>query len=138
MSTLTLRIVRPDRLVWEGEVDHVILTTHTGEMGVWPLHAPAICALGDGVFRVHVDPDDKEDYRVIISGGYAEITEHEVIVLANHARLSTDVRRDSIDRTIAKAQAELEKLDPTSDRRAYWEEKIAWQNLLLQYGEFPS
>ena len=136
MATLTLRIVRPDRLVWEGEVDHVILTTPAGELGVWPLHAPLICALGNGVFRVFRTKDDKDPARVIISGGYAEVMPNEVIILADHARRSDDVRRDSIDRTLAKAEAQLANLAPDDHRRLYWNEKIAWQNMLLQYGEF--
>ena len=136
MDTIKLRIVRPDRLVWMGEVHHLILTTKTGELGVWPMHAPEICALGDGLMRVYDGERGDQEQRIIISGGYAEIGMHEVIILANHARISYDVKRDSVDRTVARANRMLEALGPNDHNRAYWQEKIAWCNLLYQYGEF--
>ena len=137
MASLNVQIVRPDRLVWEGEVEHLVLHTRTGEMGIYPGHAPAIVALGDGVTRVHEAADPEHPRRVIISGGYVEVTPKEVIILANHARRVDDVRRDSIDRTLAKAEAHLAELPEGDHRRLYWNEKIAWQNLLLEHGVFP-
>ena len=133
MATLTCQFVRPDRLLYEGEVAHVILVTHTGELGVWPLHAPEICALGKGVVRLALPEEaGSEVIRVLIHGGYAEITPTSVIILADHARRTDDIVPDDVRATIARAEGELAELASGDHRRAYWENKIEWCELLLQ------
>ena len=54
MAELNCQFVRPDRLLYEGPVASLILVAHSGELGVWPGHAPEICSLGDGVVRLHL------------------------------------------------------------------------------------
>ena len=74
MAELTCQIVRPDRLLLEGPIAHVVLVSYTGEVGVWPGHASEILALGDGVMRITRRKEDGGDLRrVVISGGYAEL-----------------------------------------------------------------
>ena len=133
MATLTCKFVRPDRLLYEGEVAHVVLVAHTGELGVWPLHAPEICALGKGVVRLALPEEQGGDIiRVLIHGGYAEITPTSVIILADHARRTDDIEPDVVRETIAHAESELKELAAGDHRRAYWENKIEWCELLLQ------
>lgn len=133
MAQLTCQFVRPDRLLYEGEVAHVVLVTHTGELGVWPLHAPEICALGKGVVRLTL-PEEAggEVIRVLIFGGYAEITPETVIILADHARRTDDIEPDVVRETIARSEGELAELAPGDHRRAYWENKIEWCEMLLE------
>ena len=135
MAGIHLSIVRPDRLVWEGDIHHVVLCARRGELGVWPLHAPEIVALGDGVMRIHEDEGASVSQRVVISGGYAEIMGDEVIILADHARRADDIEPDVVRATREKACAALDALDADSHRRAYYESKIAWCDLLLQCAE---
>ena len=54
MAELTCQFVRPDKLLYEGTVESLILASADGEYGVWPGHAPEIIALGDGVVRLHM------------------------------------------------------------------------------------
>lgn len=133
MPALTCQFVRPDRLLFEGEVAHVVLVTHTGELGVWPLHAPEICALGKGVVRLTL-PEEAggEVIHVLIHGGYAEITPTSVIILADHARRTDDIVPEDVRATIARSRSELAGLREGDHRRAYWENKIEWCELLLQ------
>ena len=58
MGQITCQFVRPDRLLYEGEIASLVLVTPTGELGVWPGHAPEIVALGNGVVRIHRLPAD--------------------------------------------------------------------------------
>ena len=55
MAELTCQFVRPDRLLYEGNVASLILATIDGELGVWPGHEPEIVALGDGVVRLSIN-----------------------------------------------------------------------------------
>lgn len=136
MASITCQFVRPDRLLYEGEVASVVLVTPTGELGVWPGHAPEICALGDGVVRLNTIPElgaPAETIKVIISGGYVEITPNRVIVLADHARRSDDIEVDVVNETRGKAVASRDALPEGDGRRAYYDNKIAWCDLLLQH-----
>lgn len=136
MATITCQFVRPDRLLYEGEVASMVLVTATGELGVWPGHAPEICALGNGVVRLNTlskAGSPSETVKVIISGGYVEITPNRVIVLADHARRADDIEPDVVKETRGKAVASRDALPEDDSRRAYYDNKIAWCDLLLQH-----
>lgn len=134
MATITCQFVRPDRLLYEGEVASMVLVTPTGELGIWPGHAPLICALGNGVVRLNrLEADGGGTVKVIISGGYAEIAGKRVIVLADHARRSDDIEVPVVRETREKAVSTRDALAPDDSRRAYYDNKIAWCDLLLQH-----
>ena len=133
MAELTCQFVRPDRLLYEGPVSSLILVSHSGELGVWPGHAAEICSLGDGIVRLHQTPEDGGgEKRVIISGGYAEINPEGVIILADHARDVDDIDPDTVRRTRQKAFDLRDQLEEGDHRRAYYDNKIKWCNLLLK------
>ncbi|MBQ6523089.1 MAG: ATP synthase F1 subunit epsilon [Atopobiaceae bacterium] len=134
MGKITCQFVRPDRLLYEGDVASMVLVTPTGELGVWPGHSPLICALGNGMVRLHRLPEaGGETVSVIVSGGYAEITPDQVIILADHARRADDIEPDVVNATRDKAVASRDALPEGDGRRAYYENKIAWCDLLLQH-----
>lgn len=134
MAELNCQFVRPDRLLYEGPVASLILVTHSGELGVWPGHASEICSLGDGIVRLRELPEKGgAEKSVIISGGYAEINPEGVIILADHARDIDDIDPDTVRRTRQKAFDLRDELDEDDHRRAYYDNKIKWCNLLLQH-----
>ena len=134
MGKITCQFVRPDRLLYEGDVASMVLVTPTGELGVWPGHSPLICALGNGMVRLHRLPEaGGETVSVIVSGGYAEITPDQVIILADHARRADDIEPDVVNASRDKAVASRDTLPEGDGRRAYYEIKIAWCDLLLQH-----
>ncbi|MGL5173834.1 MAG: ATP synthase F1 subunit epsilon [Olsenella sp.] len=134
MADLSCQFVRPDRLLFEGPVASVILVTVSGELGVWPGHAPEICALGDGVVRLNLrEEDGGGTVGVIISGGYAQVDAQGVIVLADHARRTDDIDPDVVRDTREEAFDKLDEYPEGDHRRAYYENKIKWCNLLLKH-----
>lgn len=133
MAELTCQFVRPDRLLYEGPVANLVLVTYAGELGVWPGHAPEIVALGDGVVRIRRLPaDGGEEFDVVVSGGYAEIDNDGVIILADHARRVDDIDPDTVRRTRDEAIETLDEVGREDYRSAYYERKIKWCNLLLK------
>lgn len=133
MAELNCQFVRPDRMLFDGPVANLILVTYAGELGVWPGHAPEIVALGDGVVRIRRLPSDGGgEYDVVVSGGYAEVTGDEVIILADHARRTDDIDADVVRQTRDEAIDALESLEGGDYRSAYYEKKIRWCNLLLK------
>lgn len=134
MAYLTCKLVRPDRLLFEGPVASMVLVTYTGELGVWPGHASEICALGDGVVRMTRRAEDGGDVRkVIISGGYAEIADDTVVIIADHARDINDIEPEKVRETRQKASDSRDALPENDHRRAYYKNKMAWCDLLLKH-----
>lgn len=134
MAELNVQFVRPDRALFEGPVSSLVLVTYAGELGVWPGHAPEIVALGDGVVRMKQKATDGsvEETDVVVSGGYAEIANDEVIVLADHARRTDDIDADTVRKTRDEAIDARDACAEGDHRRAYWDNKVNWCNLLLK------
>lgn len=136
MAALTVQFVRPDRIMYEGPAASVILATYTGERGIWPGRSPIICALGDGIVRLNLLKEDGGGVaNVIVSGGYAEVKNDTVIILADHARRTDDIDLEETERLILQTKATLAGLDEDDNRRAYWENKIKWFSMLLRYAD---
>ena len=128
------QFVRPDKLLFQGEVHHLVLVAESGEIGVWPGHAPEICALGNGVVRLTLpDSDGGGVVNIIVMGGYAEVSSNSVIVLADHARREGDIEPDVVQATKEKALASRNALPAGDHRRAYYDEKVRWCDLLLSH-----
>lgn len=92
---LTVRVIAPDKTVWDAKAEEVILPSTTGQLGILSGHAPLLSALDIGVMRVRAD---KNWVPIVLMGGFAEVENNEVTILVNGAE-----RGDTIDRETAKA-----------------------------------
>lgn len=111
---LTVRVVAPDKTVWDSPAEEVILPSTTGQLGILSGHAPLLTALDVGVLRVRAD---KEWVAIALMGGFAEVESNEVTILVNGAE-----RGDGIDREVARqayeaAQAQMNQVS-SEDRQA--------------------
>ncbi|NEQ99172.1 MAG: F0F1 ATP synthase subunit epsilon [Cyanothece sp. SIO2G6] len=110
---LTVRVIAPDKTVWDADAEEVVLPSTTGQLGILGGHAPLLTALDTGVMRVR---EAQEWVPIALMGGFAEVESDEVTVLVNGAE-----RGDSID--LEEAKADYEKAEarvssaPSDDRR---------------------
>lgn len=112
---LTVRVVAPDKTVWDSSAEEVILPSTTGQVGILGGHAPLLTALEVGVMRVRAE---KEWTAIALMGGFAEVESDEVTILVNGAE-----RGDSIDASQAQeayeaAQARLSEAEGNDDKQA--------------------
>jgi F-type H+-transporting ATPase subunit epsilon len=105
MATLHFELVAPERVLYSGEVDAVMLPGTEGDMTVLPGHAPVMTALKTGFVVV----TDRQNHgtRVLVRGGFAEINAGSVTVLAERALAATELTPESIDQEIF--QVELQR-----------------------------
>jgi len=98
MATLHFELVAPERVLFSGEVDAVMLPGTEGDMTVLPGHAPVMTSLKTGFVVV----TDRQNHgtRVLVRGGFAEINAGGVIVLAERALDSAELTPESIDQEI--------------------------------------
>ena len=76
--TLNIRVIAPDKTVWDTKAEEAILPSSTGQLGILTGHIPLLTALDIGVMRVRID---KEWKPLILLGGFAEVEEDNIGVL---------------------------------------------------------
>ncbi|MBI1251456.1 MAG: F0F1 ATP synthase subunit epsilon [Alphaproteobacteria bacterium] len=122
---LTFALVSPERELFHGEVDQVVVPGTEGEFGVLPDHAPLMSTIKPGALRIMNGADER---RIFVNGGFADVTPDGLTVLAedavdlaevDSAKLEQDIKdfeedvRDAKDdahktqaeRALARAQA---------------------------------
>ncbi len=88
---LHLRIVSPSRLIYENDVDMVILRAVSGDMGILPDHENTTTLLSLGVLRVK---NDGVEESIAILGGFCTITKEGVNILSDAAETYEDIDKD--------------------------------------------
>jgi F-type H+-transporting ATPase subunit epsilon len=101
---LTVRVIAPDKTVWDAAAEEVILPSTTGQLGILPGHAPLISALDIGVLRVR---SDKSWTSIALMGGFAEIDDNEVTILVNAAERGDGIDAEAAKQEMAEAESKL-------------------------------
>jgi F-type H+-transporting ATPase subunit epsilon len=101
---LTLELATPTRLVVSAEVDEVVAPGSLGYFGVLPGHAPLLATLGIGEVTYRVGRDE---HHVAVSGGFAEVRNDKVIILADSAETPADIDRTRAERARDRAEGRL-------------------------------
>ncbi len=111
--SFTVRVIAPDKTVWNGPAEEVILPSTTGQMGILSGHAPMLTALETGVLRVRVD---KEWTPIALMGGFAEIEFNEVTILVNDAEAGSTINLEEARGVLSEAETRFNKAQNGTDR----------------------
>lgn len=99
---LKFRIVTPERVVFEDEVDQVTMMTRNGEITVLPHHLPLVTILEPGELRYK---KKNEEHMLAVSGGFVEVkADNTLSILADTAEMADEI--DLARAEAAKAKAE--------------------------------
>ncbi len=79
---LNFALVSPEREIFHGEVDHVVVPGVEGEFGVSPNHAPVMSVIKPGALKVM---NEGQVRRIFVNGGFADVTPEGLTVLAEDA-----------------------------------------------------
>jgi F-type H+-transporting ATPase subunit epsilon len=101
---LTLELATPTRMVVAETVDEVVVPGSEGYFGVLPGHAPLLATLGIGELTYRIG---REERQVAVAGGFAEVRNDKVIVLADTAELPQDIDRARAERARDRAEQRL-------------------------------
>jgi F-type H+-transporting ATPase subunit epsilon len=112
---LHFALVSPERELFNGEVDHVVVPGSEGEFGVLPNHAPLMSVIKPGALKVFNDGTER---RIFVNGGFADVTPEGLTVLAVEAIDLADVDPAELERDLKNAQEDLRDAN-TDERRAY-------------------
>ena len=112
--SLNVRVITPDKVVWDATVEELILPSSTGQIGILTDHAPLLTALDIGVMRLKSDAGWSS---IVVMEGFAEVEDNKVTILCNGAEEGSSI--DS-----STAQSELERVTLLVDEATTKKEKI--------------
>src|SRR6266536_3674566 len=122
MATFHFDLVSPERKVFAGEVEHVVVPGSAGEFGVLAHHAPFLSMLRPGILTI-LGPGQPQ--RIVVGGGFAEVAPEGLTVLAelavpaegfDRAQLAQEIKDTEEDVADAKDEALRDKLRQRLDQ----------------------
>nr|YP_010196371.1 ATP synthase CF1 subunit epsilon [Gracilaria cearensis]UAD83768.1 ATP synthase CF1 subunit epsilon [Gracilaria cearensis] len=119
--TLNIRVIAPDRTVWDANAEEVILPSSTGQVGILKGHIPLLTAIDIGVMRVRIE---KEWQPIILLGGFAEVKDNNITILVNGAEQVSEVdiktaqeNLDKATKILNEAKNDKDKIEATQNLR---------------------
>jgi len=86
MADLNFELVTPERAVLSTTAYMVEIPGSEGDMGILAHHAPVMTTIRDGEIRVYKDANTVSQ-RIAVFGGFAEVNERGLTVLAERAEM---------------------------------------------------
>ncbi|MDX2096485.1 MAG: ATP synthase F1 subunit epsilon [Leptolyngbyaceae cyanobacterium bins.59] len=112
---LTVRVIAPDKTVWDSPAEEVILPSTTGQLGILSGHAPLLTALDTGVMRVR-STGGRDWTAIALMGGFAEVESDEVTILVNGAERGDAINLEEARTAFTQAETRLSQV-PAGDRQ---------------------
>uniref|UniRef100_A0AAU7YPT3 ATP synthase epsilon chain, chloroplastic n=1 Tax=Gracilaria hainanensis TaxID=2871843 RepID=A0AAU7YPT3_9FLOR len=119
--TLNIRVIAPDKTVWDANAEEVILPSSTGQVGILKGHIPLLTAIDIGVMRVRIE---KEWQPIILLGGFAEVKENHITILVNGAEQVSEIdiktaqeNLDKATKVLNEAKNDKDKIEATQNLR---------------------
>lgn len=112
---MRLRIVTPTETLADVEVAEISAPGAAGEIGVLPQHVTFLGQLDAGLVTYVAEG---KKVRVVITGGYAEIVDETVTILADDAQFAVDIDSDVARKELERARERLDLPNASEDEIA--------------------
>ena len=124
---IKLRVVTPSRLMFDEEVDEVTAVGELGEFGVLPNHISFLSTLVPGEMSYKQGANRR---LLAVSGGYAEVLDNVMTVLAPAAEFGSEI--DSARAQRAKERAEKQMAELNREEKDFELAEVALQRALVR------
>jgi F-type H+-transporting ATPase subunit epsilon len=112
--SLNVRVITPDKVVWDASAEEIVLPSSTGQLGILTDHAPLLTALDIGVMKLKTEGKWTS---IVLMEGFAEVEDNKVTILSNGAEEGSSIDSNA-------AQTALEELTLLVDQATTKKEKI--------------
>jgi F-type H+-transporting ATPase subunit epsilon len=120
MPTFHFELVSPDKVLFNGSAQAVLVPGAEGDFQVLSEHAPVMTSMRPGV--VGIDDAEGKHRRVFVRGGFADVSKDGLILLAETAIPFEDLNADTLGQEIKNAEEDL--ADATEDQKRLAQEKL--------------
>ena len=118
---LILSIVTPEKQLVSEEVDQVNVPGTEGDLGILHDHAPILTLLRTGLLSYE---KEGETIFMVVSGGYLEVTDNRVTVLAETGEFLHEIDRERAERAQAEAEKRLGETDISEEEYIETQKKL--------------
>ena len=116
-----LRLVTPNRVLLDEDVDEVTVPGAWGELGILPDHITFLTSLDIGTMSYK---QGSQRIHIALSGGYAEVLNNVVTVLAGAAEFSREIDVGRAQNAREKAEKKMEELNREDEEFAVTESAL--------------
>nr|YP_009659419.1 ATP synthase CF1 epsilon subunit [Riccia fluitans]QCR64615.1 ATP synthase CF1 epsilon subunit [Riccia fluitans]QYB18430.1 ATP synthase CF1 epsilon subunit [Riccia fluitans]WKW95034.1 ATP synthase CF1 epsilon subunit [Riccia fluitans] len=103
---LNLRVMAPNRIVWNSDIQEIILSTNSGQIGILPNHASILTALDIGIVKIRIADQWST---MALMGGFAMIDNNNLTILVNDAEKASEINAQEAQETYKKAKTNLDE-----------------------------
>lgn len=101
---MQLDIITAEKVAYSGEVEALLAPGIEGELGILPHHAPLMTMLQPGELMVR---KDGQETFLAVTGGFLEVMENRVSILADAAERSEDIDEERAQAAVKSAQERI-------------------------------
>ena len=118
---LKLSVVTPQKQLISEEVDQVNAPGSEGDFGILYDHAPFLTNLRSGQLSYE---NDGEFTTLVIGGGYLEVTDNRVTILAETGEFLHEIDRERAERARSQAEEKLSNPDLSEEEFSETHKKL--------------
>lgn len=107
-----LRIITPDRVFYEGDVEMVEFNTTEGQIGVLPGHIPMTVIIKPGILHIYEEEAEKN---AALHSGFVEILQERVTILAEVIEWPDEIDATRAEEAKQRAEERLRSRTPETD-----------------------
>lgn len=106
-NKIAFRLVSPERKLFEEPVALAVMPGEAGQFGVGAGHTALVASLKAGVVELYPEPNSKDVARIFISGGFADVTGTQCVVLAEEAINVNELNATALKAELGQLQRDL-------------------------------
>lgn len=107
-----LQVIALDRVVYEDDVEMVLVPGIDGQLGILPRHAPIVTLLQPGEILVR---EGGQEVSMAVSGGFMEVSPTRVVILADAAERGEEIDTQRAEAARRRAEERLKERGKITD-----------------------
>src|SRR5215208_5473030 len=111
---LFCRVIKPEKVIYDGEADLVVARIADGDLGVLVDHYPLVSTVEVGEVRIR---QDEEQHVYATSDGFFKVSENLVQVLVEEAVSAGDIDVDAAENRVEEAERDLSEVSEQAEDR---------------------
>lgn len=112
-TSYLLKIVTPERTIFEGPVTYIIVRSTEGEIGILAHHMQLITPLVPHIITIY--PENGNTEQLTVGGGFLEVGDTTTVILADSAERATEIDVARAEKARQRALENIGRPEPNID-----------------------
>lgn len=115
MDAFKLKVVTPERVFFEDDVEMVEFNTTEGEIGIYKNHVPTTVIIKPGVLNIYMADSEKTVKKAALHEGFVEILKDSVTILAEVIEWPDEIDEERAEKSKERAEKRLSEKETGTD-----------------------